>query len=137
MKILRKINQFCGLVSAISFVLLTADIIFTRSVNNGQLFYYCAAAFIIFGLIFILTAAIFILYDFITHVRNKQLVLFIRHYFYAFVGFYMVCILADYVLNGIIDWPGYAHYAMVLALIQTYLSGFRSSVSASQNKTAS
>lgn len=136
MGILRKINQFFGFISILSIITVIINTIITRNTENDLIFYYGSMLFIVFGALFLLTAVIFVLYDLIVHIRNKQFVLFIRHYLYAFVGFYLLCILADYVLNGIIDWPGYAHYALGLALIQTYISGFRTSASAPKKESA-
>ncbi len=126
MRILKKINKLLAGITLLSFVIMSADLIINRNQPMDLIFYYSCGAFVICGSIFLLTAAVFALYNLIRSVRGKRMALFIRHYLYAVAGFFMVCILFDYVLSGHVHLLNYFLPSFALGLIQIYISGYKS-----------
>lgn len=125
MFILKKINKFLGIVSLLSLVIMEADLILMRDQPIDMIFYYSCGAFLILGAIFLLTAAVFVLYDFVISLRHKRMGLFIRHYLYAVGGFYIVCILFDYVVSNSVNLLNYFLPSLALGVIQIYISGYK------------
>lgn len=127
MSILKKINKFCGIISLLSLAIMAADLIITRCNPIDLIFYYSCGVFVIFGAIFMLTAAVFVLYNFILSIRRKQIRLFIRHYLYAFAAFYIVTVIIDYVVQGHVYPLSYFLPSLALAVTEIYAEGYKKS----------
>lgn len=127
MRILKKINKFCGIISLLSFVIMAADLIITRGNPIDLIFYYACGIFVIFGAIFAITAAVFVLYNLILSARHKQIRLFIRHYLYAAAAFYIVTVIINYVVQGHISPLSYFLPSLALAVTEIYAEGYKKS----------
>lgn len=133
MSILKKINKFCGIISLLTFAAMGANVVITRNPQGDMLFYYCCAAFLIFGSIFLFTAAIFVLYNLIRSIRRKQFGRLIKHYLYAVFACYIICMLFSYIIYGSIYMPSYFLPSFIMAIIQIYFVGYKT---AAQPKAA-
>ena len=111
----------------LSFVIMAADLIITRGNPIDMIFYYSCGVFVIFGAVFMLTVAIFVLYNFILSIRCRRMRLFIRHYLYAVAAFYIIIAMIDYVVQDHVNPLSYFLPSLALAVTEIYAEGYKRS----------
>lgn len=114
-----------GAVTLVSLILMLIEI---YRQTQSTLYYAAGGVCIAFGLVFVLTAFIFLIRSVVWHIQNKRVRYLIRHYLYAIVAVYLALMVFDHITGGI-SWVNNAMYSPLLALGEIYLSGYRLQVS--------
>ena len=122
MKLFKYINQAGGVFAALFFIVMVSLV---RRGIIGKAYYIIGAIFLIFSAMFIVTAFILMFRSLMWHIRNKKLGTMVRHYFYAYFGFYILLIIIDHITMGSISWAHNLLYSFIGAMLELYFHGYK------------
>ena len=121
MKLFKYINQAGGVFAAVFFLIMVG---FVRRGIDGRSYYFVGSLFLIFSAMFIVTACVLMFRSLMWHIRNNKLISMVRHYVYAYIGFYFLLMLIDHITMGSISWAHNLLYALIGALLELYIHGY-------------
>ena len=127
MKLFKYINQAGGIFAALFFLIMVGLV---RHEIVGKPYYIVCGFFLAFAAMFLITACILMIRSLMWHIRNHKLGAMLRHYVYAYVGFYILLMMIDHITMGSISWGHNFLYALIAAMIQVYLHGYKLEFSA-------
>ena len=144
MKLLKRINQASAILAGLSFLVMVQSIYVAQ---DCPAYYVSAVIFVVMAAIFVPTAAIFLFGSLLWHIKNRKTGALLRHYIYAYIGFYLLLMVLNHISMCSISWGHNLVYSLVLGLIQIYNAGMslesgkkatshRSSVSPGEDATA-
>ena len=122
MKLFKYINQAGGIFAALFFLVMVSLV---RREIIGKAYYAVGTLFLIFSAMFIVTALVLMFRSLMWHIRNKKLGTLLRHYIYAYVGFYVLLIVVDHITMGSISWAHNLLYSFIGAMLELYVHGYR------------
>ena len=113
MKLFKYINQAGGLFAVLFFLIMVGLV---RRGIIGKAYYVVGTMFLIFAAMFLVTACALMFRSVRWHIRNKKLGSMVRHYIYAYVGFYVLLIIVDHITMGSISWGHNLLYSFIYLL---------------------
>ena len=122
MKLFKYINQAGGIFAALFFLIMVGLV---RRGIVGKPYYIVGGFFLAFASMFLITACILMFRSLMWHIRRHKLGDMLRHYVYAYVGFYILLMVIDHITMGSISWGHNFLYALIAAMIQVYLHGYK------------
>lgn len=122
MKLFKYINQAGGVFAAVFFMIM---VILVRRGIIGKTYYVVGTIFLIFAAMFLVTACVLMFRSLMWHIRNKRLGTMLRHYVYAYLGFYVLLIIIDHITMGSISWWHNLLYSMIGAMLEVYAHGYK------------
>ena len=122
MKLFKYINQAGGLFAVLFFLIMVGLV---RRGITGKPYYVVGGFFLAFAAMFLITACILMFRSLMWHIRNHKLGAMLRHYVYAYVGFYVLLIIIDHITMGSISWAHNLLYSMIGAMLQVYVHGYK------------
>ena len=122
MKLFKYINQVGGVFAAVFFMIM---VILVRRGIIGKTYYVVGTIFLIFAAMFLVTACVLMFRSLMWHIRNKRLGTMLRHYVYAYLGFYVLLIIIDHITMGSISWWHNLLYSMIGAMLEVYAHGYK------------
>ena len=122
MKLFKYINQAGGIFAALFFLVMVSLV---RRGILGKAYYVVGTLFLIFSAMFIVTACVLMIRSLMWHIRNKKLGAMIRHYIYAYFGFYVLLILIDHITMGSVSWAHNLLYSFIGAMLELYFHCYR------------
>ncbi len=125
MKLLRKINSLSGIITVVAMVVLIANLISARSFDGSLPAYYSAAAALIFGAVYLISTAIFVLYNIKSNLAAHMFWPMVGRYVFSFVVVWLLCLVANKVAYGSLGFLLNGACAAILALIPNYVGGYR------------
>lgn len=120
MKLLKRINQASAVLAGLSFLVMVQSIYVAQ---NCPAYYVSAVVFLVMAALFLPTAAVFLFRSLLWHIKNRKMGALLRHYIYAYIGFYLLLMVLDHISMRSISWGHNLVYALVLGLIQIYTAG--------------
>ena len=122
MKLFKYINQAGGIFAAILFIVMVSLV---RRGMIGKPYYVTGILFLTFAAMFLVTACVLMFRSLMWHIRNRKLASMLRHYVYAYVGFYILLMIIDHIAMGSISWGHNLLYALIAAMLEVYVHGYR------------
>ena len=122
MKLFKYINQAGGIFAVLFFLIMVGLV---RRGIIGKAYYIVGTMFLIFAAMFLVTACALMFRSVRWHFRNNKLGALLRHYVYAYVGFYVLLIIIDHITMGSISWGHNLLYSMIGAMLQVYVHGYK------------
>jgi len=122
MKLFKYINQAGGIFAALFFMIMVGLV---RRGIDSKAYYIVGGFFLAFAAMFIITACVLMFRSLMWHIHNHKLGSMLRHYVYAYVGFYVLLIIIDHITMGSISWGHNFLYALIAAMIQVYIHGYK------------
>ena len=120
MKLLKRINQASAILAGLSFLVMVQSIYVAQ---DCPAYYVSAVIFVVMAALFVPTAAIFLFGSLLWHIKNRKTGTLLRHYIYAYIGFYLLLMVLNHISMSSISWVHNLVYALVLGLIQIYTAG--------------
>ena len=111
MKLFKYINQAGGIFAALFFLIMVGLV---RHEIVGKPYYIVGGFFLAFAAMFLITACILMIRSLMWHIRNHKLGAMLRHYVYAYVGFYILLMMIDHVSRGIGNPAVKKTYAIII-----------------------
>lgn len=121
-KTLRKINSISGFIALATMIVMLVLIYLQKRI---PLYYICGSLFMVFSLIFGLTAVFFMVRSILWHIEYKRLRYLLRHYLYALLIVFLILLTFDHIAEGDDSFVRVVMISPVLALGSVYLSGYR------------
>lgn len=122
MKLFKYINQAGGVFAAVFFMIM---VVLVRKGIIGKSYYVVGMVFLVFAAMFLVTACVLMFRSLMWHIRNKRLGTMLRHYVYAYLGFYVLLIIIDHITMGSISWWHNLLYSMIGAMLEVYAHGYK------------
>ncbi len=122
MKLFKYINQAGGIFAALLFLIMISLV---RRGIIGRAYYVAGTFFLIFSLMFIVTACVLVFRSLMWHIRKNKLGSMMRHYIYAYFGFYVMLILIDHITMRSISWVHNLLYSLIGAILVLYAHGYK------------
>ena len=126
MKAFKFLNSISGFLAFAALLVMLTAIYLQKKV---LLYYICGGIFIFFGVIFLLTAIVFMIRGLAWHIETKRMRYLVRHYIYAIFAVYLALLVFDRITGGV-SWVNNVLYSPILALGAIYLSGYRLPINA-------
>ena len=111
MKLLKRINQASAILAGLSFLVMVQSIYVAQ---DCPAYYVSAVIFVVMAAIFVPTAAIFLFGSLLWHIKNRKTGTLLRHYIYAYIGFYLLLMVLNHISMSSISWVHNLVYALVL-----------------------
>lgn len=91
----------------------------------GRSYYVIGIFFLVFAAVFLATAFAYVLRSLMWHIQKNKLGSMLRNYVCAYIGFYVLLMILDHITMGSVSWGHNLLYAMIAAVIQVYVQGYR------------
>lgn len=122
MKLFKYVNQAGGIFAGLFFMVMVALV---RRGIVGKAYYVAGTFFLIFSAMFLATALVLMVRSVMWHIRSNKLGSMLRHYIYAYFGFYILLIIIDHITMGSISWAHNFLYSMIGAMLEIYAHGYK------------
>lgn len=122
MKLFKYINQAGGVFAALLFIVM---VWLVRRGIVGKAYYVVGTFFLIFSAMFIVTACVLVFRSLMWHIRSRKLGSMVRHYLYAYFGFYVLLMIVDHITMGSISWAHNLLYSLIGAMLELYAHGYK------------
>ena len=122
MKLFKYINQAGGILAGLFFIVM---VLLVRKGIDGRSYYVVGTLFLIFSAMFIVTACVLMFRSLMWYICKRRFGALIRHYTYAYIGFYVLLILIDHITMGNISWAHNIFYSFMGAMLELYIQGYR------------
>ena len=132
MKLFKYINQAGGVFSVLFFLIMVGLV---RRGIIGKAYYIVGTMFLIFAAMFLVTACVLMFRSLRWHIRNHKLGAMLRHYAYAYLGFYVLLIIIDHITMGSISWWHNLLYSFIGAMLELYAHGYKLEFIKKNNQT--
>ena len=120
MKLLKRINQASAVLAGLSFLVMIQSIYVAQ---DCPVYYVSAVIFLMMAALFLPTSVFFLFRSLFWHIKNRRIGALLRHYIYAYIGFYLLLMVLNHISMSSISWVHNLVYALVLGLIQIYTAG--------------
>lgn len=120
-KTLRAINSLSGFLTLFSLIVMLIAIYMQK---RSAPYYISGGMFLVFGLIFCVTAVMFMVRSIVWHIQAKRMRYLFRHYLYALLIACVALMILSHITVGKIGWMNNLLYSPLLSLGSIYLSGY-------------
>lgn len=124
MTILKLVNRVNGFLALVTGVIMCIAV-YLIGTNSRTYYYIISGLFVAFAAVFLATGIVFVVRSMIRHIKNRKIGNLIRHYIYAYMGFYVLLMVLDHICMRSISWTHNLLYAFAAAFLQIYFNGLK------------